>query len=498
MQQLFFTSIKASKPLILCVFLLLVACSVNLQSKVPTQDEQNIPTLSLTVSILPVESSTPVPVTKSTATSSLSTLTSTLDISQGVETQAPLDEPTITQVMMVSEYPPGPIIIPTINEIPLGLYLFSPLVVYQLIEKKENDFTQPSVIDGLTLPLGSQNGPAQGYDLSFSNHSNLMAYWPLGYPSELFISDLSNQIQHLIFTDIDQAYGIGDRDDVRLMWSSDDMHLIVDVKNGVELDFIYHLQTGMVEVWPYDCDRIALSPKSGKMTTWCASITEATKFAVLEWGGEIWYSQEPPANELVRRKVPPVRLGQEEKPLVWGWSPSGEKIAFYDPEDLLGNLYIANANGDIQISIPGKAYWLVENDPVGLPPYNSIQWSFSENRLLIYGAGDENHSCPQWINIFDESPVKKSVPCWQVIDVSNGETLWTVSDSVDGIVYPADISFAQNLIFNNASLSPDGNYLALFSHVGGANNLNIIDIESHKVLRGWDFYVQSMRWGNGP
>ncbi len=489
MQNLFFTPIRTCKLLVLCVFLWLAACSVNLQPEVATKDgNQVVPTLPSTTPTLPVESSTLAPTTTPTATS-------TLEIARETETQAPSDEPAPTQVTVVSE----PITTSDELETASGLFLFSPLVTYRFIEQMANDFSQPIYIDDLQLPLGSQAGPAQGYDLAFSNHSNLMAYWTVGQPGKLFISDLSNQIQYLVFTDTSQGYANGNRaPEIRLIWSPDDTHLIVDEKNGVELDFIYHLKTGVIEPWPYDCDRIARSPKSGKMATWCILTTDATKFAVLEWGGEVWYSQEPPADELVRRTVPPVRLGLEEKPLVWGWSPSGEKIAFYDPDDPLGNLYIADADGDIQLSIPGKAYWLVDNDPAGLPPYDPIRWSFSENRILIYGAGEENLNCPPWKNIFDENPEAKPVSCWQVIDASNGETVWTISDSLEGIFYGSDVSFAQNFTFRNASLSPDGKYLALFSYVSGAKNLNIIDLDSHKVLRGWDFDVPLMRWSNGP
>ena len=497
MQQRSHPPIKAFPPLILCVFLALAGCSVIFPADIPRNDgRQNTPALTLTVPALPEDTDTPGQTPPATATDRFPGPTSTSQLQETV-TQTYLDEPTPTQMAIVSVTPPGPVILPEEHRAASGLYVFSPLIFYMVIEQMENTLNEPIIIDGFE-PTSDSDGPAQGYDLSFANYANLIAYWPLGVPGKLFISDLSSQTQHLIFTDTDQAYRIGDGERVRLIWSPDDLHLIVDIKDSVERDFIYHLQTGVREPWPYDCDRVAWSPKSEKMATWCMSLVEPTQFAVLEWGGELWYSPESPARELVRRKTPPVRFGLDEKPLTWGWSSDGEKIAFYDPEDPLGHLHLANAEGEIQISIPGKAYWLVTDDPATLPPYNPIRWSFHENRILLYGAGEDPLACPPWRNIFDEPPVAKPVPCWQVIDASSGETIWTVSDSLEGIFYGADVSVAQNFTFLNANLSPDGKYLALFSYVSGAKNLHIIDLDSHKVLRGWDFDAQTMRWSNSP
>jgi hypothetical protein len=97
----------------------------------------------------------------------------------------------------------------------------------------------------------SLNGPGDAQDLVFSNYSNQIAYWTLGDKGGLWISDLTFTNPQLLFVDNNKNYPTdflvfpGDR--INLVWTSDDLHLILINREDYSLNLIYHILTNTSE-----------------------------------------------------------------------------------------------------------------------------------------------------------------------------------------------------------------------------------------------------------
>jgi hypothetical protein len=341
--------------------------------------------------------------------------------------------------------------------------------------------------------MGKETGWALAADyLGFANFADHMAYWSSIEPRELWVSDLALKNRKRLFTDTQSKYKSMS---IYLTWSPDDLHLMVNVEENKELNLIYHVQTGVLEPWPYTCDRVALSPRSERLATWCGSINKEKGYAIIEWGGEIWYSLAGPEHELVRRG--------EDLAQFWAWSSDGEQIAYFDPNDIQGYLYIADSQGKVRLkTLPGSAYWLAVKAGWSLLqvyPYSpALQWSYDSSRLSVYAIGDDTNPCPIFER--DSGEVLHGAPCWKVIDSLSGGIIWTITDTLDKIAALYFLTRIGPIDFLYPSISADGRFLALCYCNNEDDNRGtyVINLDTKEIKLLFENYADNIRWGPAP
>jgi len=344
------------------------------------------------------------------------------------------------------------------------------------------DITSPNISITRRNLLGTARNTSW---VSFANFSDLIAY--ADFQGNFWVADLAKRHPILIFSD--QSYSMAE---VSLIWTPDDQHLILDFQDPGYQDMIFHLQTSQWEAWDYICDQLAISPRTGRLATWCISPMD-NRFIVLEWGGEFWYSDLPPEQELFHADdVDDPRFGTFVIYRYAGWSADGERIAYFDPHDATGTLFITDSHAAVQLQIPGKAYWLTdyykERDYLpGIP----LQWSRDGSRILLLGVGSAGELCPEYI--IDELERTYSNPgCWQVMDVSTGEMIWQASDLYSS---PGVLLFRQHYIA--PSISGDATYITLFTyHEGG--HFYVLNIDTGETLLDSLWRISGAHWGPAP
>jgi hypothetical protein len=193
-----------------------------------------------------------------------------------------------------------------------------------------------------------------------------------------------------------------------LFWSADGLYLFVTLEpppTPAVLDqptrdpvrereyYLYSKETGDVKSWSRDCDRIGFSPRTKRIAMWCPSAGEAeTSYAVVEWGGEIWFTREPPDTVLK------VRAPEFSTP-TWAWSGDGQQ-AIYASQDQASPqmLVLATTNsGEITTRILGD---------YGLS-YAGLNWSADLRYVAFKGQ------CPS------------ISPCLLILDLLTADVVWT-------------------------------------------------------------------------
>jgi hypothetical protein len=268
-------------------------------------------------------------------------------------------------------------------------------------------------------------------------------------------------------------------------WSPDDLHVICDGEKDGLPGSIFHLETKTWEEWSYICDRVSPSAKSLRLATWCTSINKSNSFAVIEWGGEIWYSSSSPTSTLVQ-----VNSDVYKSPWLWGWSADGENIAYFDDGE---DLVIANAQGKMLLSLPVFLDWESGESPFFPNVNDIIMWSANGERILVNAKGGTENQCPTSTStITGEIVIRQNFPCWQVIDIGIGEIIWNLSDYINQSVNndPED--------YYSASISADGRYLALASVHFSERELVILDLDNNEIVWGHVTIPEKMRWGDLP
>jgi hypothetical protein len=328
------------------------------------------------------------------------------------------------------------------------------------------------------LPLGV----GQAYDVGFSNFSDRLWFLKTDYSDDyrkipeqqLFISDLRGQELTLVYTTTNEIWPMKTTD---LGWTPDDQHLIIQTSYLPEDALIYHVQTGHLEAWPYDCNRLAFSPRSSKLALWCGNVSADDTYAVIEWGGEIWLSKSAPQETFVQ-------TGN------LAWSMGARLLAFSDDTQPDGNLYLMDQAGNLIQTIPGIMAWRhpIYKDVWG----TSLSWSANGKRLLIFAPGSSEKPCmPDEYNPLILGP-DNNPPCWHVYDVERGQMIWDLPDAIgEGESY-------ESRIFEHAALSRDGRYLAL--SVNGVDNLQrgvwVVDLETSQRVVDYTYLVTSdLCWG---
>ena len=343
------------------------------------------------------------------------------------------------------------------------------------------------------------NGPGDAQDLAFSHYSDQIAYWTWGEKGALWISDLSFNNPSVLFVDDEMVYPTDFQSfpgtSINIQWTPDDLHIILNIRDDYSLNLIYHLQTYTIEKWPYHCDRIAMSPRSHKLSTWCESYEENTSFAVIEWGGDIWVSDSPPEEELVNKG--------DEYLEFWAWSSSGD-LAFFDPSSWNGKLSIMNLTGQPLNDLPVHAYWMVEQfglekrivEPLSVP----IVWSKNGNRIVIYGISDEKDTCP----VFHFQPLDENdqyfehVPCLHIFDVNTGKLVWSIVDTFnEETLSEREYDELYPGVFDKPVISPDGRILVIESGIF-PYDIEAVRVDTGEKIFTFDFILDEISWGEFP
>jgi hypothetical protein len=271
-----------------------------------------------------------------------------------------------------------------------------------------------------------------------------------------------------------------------LFWTPNDKYLVSMPGTVDDTGFIYNNATGMLDEWPYVCDRVAISPISGNLATWCSSRTGKDISAILEWDGEIQIIGVPPTQVIVEKPRQVSSMSQ-----VWGWSSDGKEIAFFDPQ---GNLNVADASGSTTQILEGSIDWSMEVDYKVLAPLDdSIEWAGNADRLLVHTRSTAEAPCPA-SSVREGELRYENPPCWQVVDLKNKKVIWSLSDFIE------QSTSRESRDFFAASISSSGRYLALASIHDIDRELAIIDIDNNKLI--WVDHAgglpDAMRWGNDP
>lgn len=339
----------------------------------------------------------------------------------------------------------------------------------------------------------NRTGPSWAVFLGFSHFSDLFAYWIDDEYGQFWISDLLYLEPKLVFTDEQpksylNEYVLFDREALSFFWLPDDKNLVLDFANEEYPDLLYTIGNDSITEWNYHCDRLAISPASGRIATWCPSKASPEEFAVFEWGGKVWYSKAAPENELVR-------LGPDGLPQ-WGWTSDGERVAFFDPLDETGSLFIANAEGEIELTLPGMAYWLLDHyDKWDL--LSSIGWAKDGSRILVYAKGQQNHPCiPFDAYLRGEGHTEEEEPCWQVLDSETGEIIWSLGDLAEQLE-KRDNDF-KAYFYRYAVISPDGSLIAFAADFSGLHRTIIVDVDKNEFIAFWQYESSNLRWNDTP
>lgn len=336
--------------------------------------------------------------------------------------------------------------------------------------------------------------------LVFSNFSNRLAFWIQGNPSQLWISDLRFENPQLIFEDVDgnfaSEYVVGRQ--LGLQWTPDDLHLIIDATHSSSQDYIYHVESGEIERWNFDCEHtiIEISPRTERLAFMCPSSLVESDTAVIEYGGEVWIWLNSPWTPIIEKHpYDPNRR--------WQWSPSGEAIALVSYAD--GAFYILDQFGNPLVTLPDRAYWLDDFGPYFLWE-STVFWSPDGKYLMIYAVGRDDSECLPWhtnrpIEPFGEifytgRDIYTHVACWQVIDPKTGEKIWSTSDLTDYIEtsdFP-DLTAFTPLSFFYPIITEDENYLMIPVYTEMIRGVFIVDLrDTNRVNFVPDVEIDKLR-----
>lgn len=340
-------------------------------------------------------------------------------------------------------------------------------------------------------PLTPVNSPANASSLEFAHYSNRVAYWIDGKPGQLWLADLEARSAEHIYSDLAGTF----QDNApRLNWTPDDLHVILDSGNSSASSIIVSLDDQNVTKWGRTCDRVANSPKTNQLALWCQTIIspeqQNANWAIVEWGGEIWYADVAP------RDVGFSGVAEPESALL-AWSPNGDEIALLDKSDRNNyRLLLADSNGKrLEIDYPAR-----DTLEIMSGSSNQLQWSQDGTRLLAWLPGDSATPCPSYVYARALGQVKTAEPfCWRVLDVQTGETIWHYSTSESMLRQTLDTPDLSEWLPYLAAISPDGGQIALEFTTGISDLGLVIELATGKVVNVViDEPVNAMRFGVIP
>jgi hypothetical protein len=415
---------------------------------------------------------------------------------QTTPTHAPTQSPSPTSI------PPTSTPIPTVT--PASTNTMEPVIFTPDVltgnEKEAVFFKSLDAVYFAYLDINDKQGlniVSTALTFRFANHEQLVAYFDW---ENVWIADITNQRKARLF-----EYEYSHDRETQILWTPDDQHIIFDVDDGGLPAVIYNRSSGYFKEWPYRCDRIAISPQSNRIAIWCPADHDTNNWAIVEWGGEIWYDDKAPEKIIVKSynfREEPLFPGHKQEfnrmPIYRNaaWSSQGDLIAFFDPEDQNGDLHIINEHGEEIQRYKARAYWLskITDAVVSLPGF-PLQWSQNNSKLLVYGVGEEGNPCPSRLR---DGEIYENPACWQVLDLKKEQTIWNMKAFVVALPKHDALNPTKNEIFyiGNASISIEGQYLTFFCFCPPSKLVYTIDIDMDKII-DWSLVpdAQEIRWG---
>lgn len=327
------------------------------------------------------------------------------------------------------------------------------------------------------------NGPGRGTYHVFSHYSDRVAFWTDA--GTLWVSDIAYRKPEQILLDQSQKHVPEERNltpwgDINLIWSPDDQNLFV-YNLDPTLGFIYHVETGQLEEWYWQCDSLIISTQSGRLATLCSKIigvaAEEETYAVLEWGGEIWFSDTLPGELFLE----PLSDGTA----FWQWSANGQQVAYFDPNDPGDHLFIADIQGNTRKLLSGISPFQ-DSEIAGYQQYEFLSaetpflWSRDGSLLLVDGLGQADSPCPPLISEEADPPLVLTWDCWQAVDVNTGQVIWSEVSllgnlSLDNGGEPVQISV------DALTVAPIGRFVAVRGTITSYPVIVIVDLHTSQV-----------------
>lgn len=318
--------------------------------------------------------------------------------------------------------------------------------------------------------FASPEGPGQSEYVAFSHYSDQVAYWLESPPGELWVSDVAYQSPQRILMDSERRYVPEfkkPQGEIKIVWSPDDLHLFLYHLHQPELSRIFHLGTNESEAWYWNCDSIILSSKSGMLAMLCPRIASAApeekEYAILEWGGEIWFSDEYPGE--------PFLSPSSDGTALWQWSSNGELLAYFNPNDVEGYLHIADRQGNIQKLLPGSSLY-ANSEAEGYKQYEFLDvldvdspffWAKDAPVLLVNGFGQSDQPCPPLVSSYDPDLFEAIWPCWQAVDVNTGNVIWIETSLAKNLSLAKNEHDPVNMAINGLAVEPGGRAIVVQS-----------------------------------
>lgn len=303
--------------------------------------------------------------------------------------------------------------------------------------------------------------------LQLSHYSNQMVFASLSSPDEFWLSDITYREPKRL-----PAGGI-------IGWSPDDLYLFLYDNTQPKQSLVYDMTTGVMESWYWQCDSVILSPQTGRLATLCPRMTgvstEQKAYAILEWGGEIWYAD--------TLSVEPFLQPTADGLALWEWSFNGEWLAFFDPDDPEGHLWLADAFGNRHSLFPGMS---VFNEPepqdlTYLPPRDRIfVWARSAPVLLVEGYGQAENPCPPYVTSFHPDVYVPIWPCWQAVDIATGEIIWN-EGSLPQNLPPREPEIPPRMTIDSSTMTVSPNGRAAAMHLFNPHRIIIADLQTGRV-----------------
>ncbi len=337
---------------------------------------------------------------------------------------------------------------------------------------------------GEDADFASPEGPGQSDYITFSHYSDQIVYWLESPTGELWISDIAIPNPQKLLTDSERSYVPefqNPRGKIKIEWSPDDLHLFLYHLNRPELNRIFYLETNKSEAWHWNCNSVVLSSKSRRLATLCPRIASAASdvqaYAILEWGGEIWFSNDYPGEPFLEPLSDDTRL--------WQWSSDGELLAYFDPNDMGGHLFIADKHGNIHKLLPNSSLYK-DAEIEGYRQYEFLNgefpllWAKDAPILLVNGFGQPDQPCPPLVSSYDPDLFYSNWPCWQAVDVESGNVTWMETSLAKKLSLAESENDPINMAINGLAVEPRGRAIVVQSFYP-ETRLAVINLQSSEA-----------------
>jgi hypothetical protein len=431
-----------TSQLILLLSFLLAACTTRSQAPTP------LPAIETPVSVTQSSLLTP---TGNSSTEVLST-----QVTQGIPTieyQAPSTVSPAPSTM-TSEIDKA--VSPTITD-DLGGSISGPLGNIYVDDSVVYGYLDPSAgFQAAISPIAPESpdkvGPTnKAISLAFSYYSQQVAYITNDSGElRLWIGDLNLDEVELIWADHQKwlKYDPDNYDVIAIQWRLNDKFIIlVNRSNIVLIGLDDKLETRLSGT----CNWLGISPKTGHFSVWCPLVSETEGYMVFEKDGSFWSTPSLPKDHYLVSD--------------WVFSPSGDRVLYATEQ---GDLIIVGENIK-QLVLP-----ITYAPPRWDITMRVLQWSQDGSHILIYGYDKDDRICINTEN--------KPYPCWRLFDSVSGEIIWQPSVKLSLSDY-------------DATLSPDGKWLAIFVMLPPDQYGYIVSVQTNEAIRIFDRVVNAVTSG---